>query len=207
MNDIWTTIASERGALASDLADLSVEQWQTPSWCAGWSVEDLVAHLTATATATPASFFTGLAKNRFKFGDYVQAGIAGAKGDNPAQTLANFAAQRDARTAPPGPLPSWLGEVIIHGEDIRRPLGIAHDYPSDALVTVANFYQNSNMLIGAKKRISGLTLKAVDADWTHGTGPLVEGRLIDLIMAMTGRVEAVDSLSGDGVDALRARCS
>lgn len=29
----------------------------------------------------------------------------------------------DARTAPPGPALSWLGETIVHGEDVFRALG------------------------------------------------------------------------------------
>ncbi|MDX6302226.1 MAG: hypothetical protein QOF53_3440, partial [Nocardioidaceae bacterium] len=29
-----------------------------------------------------------------------------------------------------GPEATWLGEAFVHGEDIRRPLGIHHAYPS-----------------------------------------------------------------------------
>ena len=27
----------------------------------------------------------------------------------------------DRTSAPPGPMETWLGETIVHGEDIRRP--------------------------------------------------------------------------------------
>ena len=63
---------------------------------------------------------------------------------------------------------------------------------------VLDFYKNSDTLIRAKSRIAGLTLRATDTDWTHGEGPVVEGRLMDLLMAATGRKMALDSLSGDG---------
>ena len=52
---------------------------------------------------------------------------------------------------------------------------------------VLDFYKNSDTLIRAKSRIAGLTLRATDTDWTHGEGPVVEGRLMDLLMAATGR--------------------
>ena len=93
----------------------------------------------------------------------------------------------------------------MHAEDIRRPLGIAHHYPVDALTRLADFYTGSNLLIGAKKRIAGLTLRATDADWSTGSGPEVAGPAIAIVMAMTGRKVALDDLEGDGVGALRAR--
>jgi hypothetical protein len=94
----------------------------------------------------------------------------------------------------------------VHSEDIRRPLGIKHAYPADAAVQVANFYKGSNLIIGAKTRIAGLTLRATDTDWQHGQGPEVSGPMMSLIMAMTGRKAALVDLSGDGVPMLARRC-
>ena len=105
---------------------------------------------------------------------------------------------------PPGPATTWLGEVIVHSEDIRLPLGISHTYPTDAVVQVADFYQGSNLLIGSKRRIEGLALRATDADWSHGTGPEVAAPAL-LVLAMTGRRQVIDDLTGDGGPALRAR--
>jgi hypothetical protein len=73
------------------------------------------------------------------------------------------------------------------------------------VVQVADFYKGSNLLIGTKRRIEGLTLQATDANWSHGTGPKVSGPMIALVMAMTGRKAAADELSGDGVATLRER--
>src|ERR1700688_4584975 len=80
-----------------------------------------------------------------------------------------FEAVATSRKGPPGPTDTMLGETIIHAEDIRRSLGVHHDYPTDAVVQVANFYKSSNLIIGAKSRIAGLWLRATDTDWTHGT--------------------------------------
>ncbi len=106
---------------------------------------------------------------------------------------------------PPGPADTWLGETIVHGEDIRRPLGISREYPTAAVVRVADFYKGSNLIVGAKKRIAGLRLRATDADWATGEGPEVSGPVLALVLAMTGRTAALDDLSGDGVTELRSR--
>ncbi len=70
---------------------------------------------------------------------------------------------------------------------------------------LADLYTGSNLLIGAKKRVAGLTLRATDAEWSTGTGPEVAGPTIAIVMAMTGRTVAFDDLEGDGVDTLRER--
>ena len=98
-----------------------------------------------------------------------------------------------------------MGETLIHGEDIRRPLGIKREHPTDAVVRVADFYKGSNLIIGAKKRIAGLQLTATDTTWSHGTGPEVSGPILSLMMAMTGRKAALDDLSGEGVATLSSR--
>jgi uncharacterized protein (TIGR03083 family) len=131
--------------------------------------------------------------------------IAVERGDSPADALARFEAVQTSRKHPPGPLDTRLGETIVHAEDIRRPLGIRYDYPMDAVVRVADFYKNSNLIIGTKRRIEGLALQATDANWSYGTGPDVSGRMITLVMAMTGRKAVADELSGDGVATLQAR--
>ena len=88
---------------------------------------------------------------------------------------------------------------------VARSLGVTHAYPPGAVVAVADFYKGSNLLIGSKNRIAGLTLRATDADWSHGTGPEVKGPVLSLALAMTGRTVADDGLVGDGVATLRSR--
>ena len=52
-------------------------------------------------------------------------GVKEELGATPADTLAGFKSQLDRTTAPPGPIDAMVAEAVIHGEDIRRPLGIA----------------------------------------------------------------------------------
>ena len=205
MVDMWTTIAEERGALAEDLDRLSDEQWATTSLCSAWSVEDVVAHMTSTAQMTPPKFFAGFMVSGFNFPRFTEDGIEAHRGASPIETLANFRKQQNSTKSPPGPKATWLGETIIHAEDIRRPLGIKHTYSADAVRQVLDFYKNSDTLIRARSRIAGLTLLATDSDWTHGEGPVVRGPQIDLLMAMTGRKAALENLSGEGLEIFASR--
>lgn len=203
--DTWPVIHTERKALASDLTGLSLERWSHPSMCTGWTVRDVLAHMTATAKITPASFFPKLIGNGFSFDRMQSKDIAKEKGASPEETLAGFESVLTSKKRPPGPPATMLGETIIHSEDIRRSLGIEHEYPMDAVVEVADFYKGSNLILGTKKRVTGLQLHATDATWSHGSGPEVSGPMLSLLMAMTGRKQALDDLSGEGVATLRSR--
>lgn len=207
MSDIWTTIAAERGALVNDLTNLTPSQWDTPSLCGGWTVRDIVAHLSATAALTPATFLLGMAKAGFSFDRFTTGQIAKHRGTDPAATMNEFRGLQKSTSAPPGPKTSWLGEVVVHGADVRRPLGIPHTYPPGTVRQVIDFYAGSNMLIGSKSRIAGLACCATDDDWQHGTGEKVEGPLLSLLLAVTGREVACDDLTGPGVESLRRRCA
>jgi hypothetical protein len=72
-------------------------------------------------------------------------------------------------------------------------------------VQVADFFKGSNLIIGTKNRIAGLTLQATDTEWSHGTGPKVSGPMLSLVMAMTGRKVGDDELTGEGAATLRER--
>jgi uncharacterized protein (TIGR03083 family) len=202
--DIWPVVHAERKALVADLSGLDAQQWSTTSLTTEWTVRDVVAHMTATAKITPAGFFPKLAGSGFNFGKMQAKDIAAESGNSTADTLASFESIITSTKRPPGPPSTMLGETIVHSQDIRGALGIQHDYPMAALVQVADFYKGSNLLIGTKKRIAGLTLKATDTEWSNGTGPEVTGSMLALLMAMTGR-KVTDQLSGDGVEALRSR--
>jgi uncharacterized protein (TIGR03083 family) len=201
----WPLIHAERAALADDLAGVPETAWTTPSLCARWTVLQTLGHMTATAKMTPPRFFGHLARAGFRFQVMAQRDIEAETAGGPAATLAEFRRVSGATTGPPGPVDSWLGETVVHAEDIRRPLGIRHDYPVDALVRVADFYKGSNLLIGAKRRLSGLTVRATDTDWSYGTGPEVAGPMLAIVLAMTGRTAGLEELTGDGLAALRGR--
>jgi uncharacterized protein (TIGR03083 family) len=202
----WPEIHRERAALADDLADLPASAWSTPSLCRKWTVHDVLGHVVATAKLTPMTFFTRLAGSGFRFAAMTAGNITRETAGGPDATLAQLRACTNATTGPPGPADSWLGEIVVHGTDIRWPLGLDRAFPLATLVEVAEFYRRSNLLIGAKNRIAGLTLRASDTEWSTGSGPEVHGPLLALVMVMTGREAALERLSGAGLDRLSARC-
>lgn len=201
----WPLIHAERDALAADLGSLTDEQWATQSLCTGWSVRDVLGHMIATAKMTPPKFFTGLAGAGFRFNDMSAKNIAREATPSPSGGLAEFRKHLKDTTHPPGPVEAMLGEAVIHSADIRRPLGISREYPEEALTRVADFFKGSNLLIGTKRRITGLALRATDTDWSTGTGPEVTGPQLSLVLAMTGRQAALADLSGEGLATLRSR--
>jgi len=201
----WPAIHAERTALAADLGSLTDQQWETPSMCEGWTVREVLGHMTATAAMTAPKFFVRLIGSAFRFNAMSDKEVAREVEGSPADTLARFKEHASSTTHPPGPIDSWLGETLVHSEDIRRPLGISHSYPLDAVTRVADFYKGSNLLIGGKKRIAGLALRATDIDWSTGTGPEVAGPALSLMLVIAGRPDALDDLSGEGMATLQAR--
>jgi hypothetical protein len=72
------------------------------------------------------------------------------------------------------------------------------------LVTLGHM-RRVKAVLGNKKRIAGLTLRATDIPWSFGSGPEVSGPGEALLMAMCGRKVALADLTGDGVAVLRGR--
>ncbi|MET0234665.1 MAG: maleylpyruvate isomerase family mycothiol-dependent enzyme [Kibdelosporangium sp.] len=200
---IWPLVHAERAALADDLTDLTNEQWATTSLCTELSVREVLAHITAGATLNPVRWMAGVIRCRFDFDKQVAMRLAEQMGATPAETLDRFRRVVTSTTKPPLPVVAMLGETIVHGEDIRRPLGIRHDYPIETITQLAEYYASSDQVVLAKGRIGGLRLAATDGPFEIGSGPLVSGPTLALTMAMTGRTAFCDDLEGEGVETLR----
>jgi uncharacterized protein (TIGR03083 family) len=204
-SEVWSNIHAERAQMADTWAALAPEQWDVASWCTGWSVQDVAGHVVAAAEQTPPNFFKDMAKAGFKFDVFAERDAKRNAAAGPEQLIRRLRARTTTTNHPPAPVVAMLGEIIVHGEDIRRPLGLTHTAPEAALIAVADSWKNSNILIGAKRRIAGLRLRATDSAWTHGDGPEVSGPMASLVLAMSGRKGALSDLSGDGVTTLMAR--
>lgn len=202
---IWPLIFAERAALADDLAGLTDEQWGAASLCAGLTVREVLAHITAGASDNPVVWFAGVLRNRFDFDANVAQRLAKRLGAGPADTLRQFQKVETSRTKAPIPVVAMLGEIVVHGEDIRRPFGIHRDHPHEALDRVAGFYAGSDLMLPSATRASGLRLRATDGDFTAGDGPEVSGPTIALIMALTGRDAYLTELDGPGLAEFAAR--
>jgi uncharacterized protein (TIGR03083 family) len=205
-DELWSAVHAERAALAEDLAGLDDDRWAAPSLCGRWTVEEVVAHLTAAASTGTARWMASMLGAHFDAGLHNARRLAEHRGATPAETLDRFRAVITSTRAASGHTPAWLGEVVVHGQDIRRPLGIRRTPSIEALTAVARFYVSRDFTVDSRKAVAGLRLEATDGPFAHGDGPLVRGTSVALTMAMAGRAVYCDDLVGPGVAALRERC-
>jgi uncharacterized protein (TIGR03083 family) len=203
--NLWPLVHAERAALAEDLADLDAAQWTQPSLCDGWVIEDVVAHLSAAASIGPLRWFASVLAARFDFDLHNQRRLAEQRGPTSAETLERFRRIVTSTTSPLGPTAAWLGEVVVHAQDIRRPLGLVRTPALEAVTEVARFYASRNFAVPSRATIQGLRLESTDGPFTTGAGPRVSGTTLALTMAMAGRRAYCDDLAGPGVAILRAR--
>jgi hypothetical protein len=90
-------------------------------------------------------------------------------------------------------------------QDIRRPLTIEHADAIDIVTHAAQFYAKYDFTVPSKSIVHGLRLQATDGPFSTGTGSLVSGATLALVMTMAGRASYCDQLTGDGVPTLRGR--
>jgi uncharacterized protein (TIGR03083 family) len=202
--ELWALVHTERAALAQDLAGLNDAQWNTGSLCTEFTVREVVAHLTSNASLGPVRWMAGVIRHRFDFDAQNASRLAQQLGTDHDETLARFRRSVTSTTKPPVPIVAVLGEVIVHGEDIRRPLQIVRDYPIAMLTHVAEYYHRSNMTVPSKRRTRGLQLSATDGPFSGGAqdGVPVSGSTLALIMAMAGRSAYSAELAGEGAEAI-----
>jgi uncharacterized protein (TIGR03083 family) len=209
MGDVWGSVASERVALADELAGLVPGDWDRASRCRGWRVRDVVGHVVYLAEAT----YPRWAAETVRYGRGVLANraldvMAREVGEaEPGELLDRLRAASGGRFRAPGAPPAAaLAEVVVHGEDVRRPLGMPTPVrdPAD-LVPLLRLYRRVGWFF-TRSGSRGLRLVANDVDWAVGSGPEVRGPALALLLAMAGRPPSGDELEGDGVSLLYARC-
>jgi uncharacterized protein (TIGR03083 family) len=201
----WNLIHTERAAVADMIEGLTPEQWQQPSLCAGWTVGMMAGHILNAAEQTPGAFTRGMLANGFRFNHYMDQATKARFGLDRDELVRRLRARTTTTNKPPAPTAAMLGEIVVHGEDIRHPLGLSHDVPADALNACLDMYKQASFPVGGRKRIEGLRLVATDTGWAQGSGPEVAGPAANLLLAMTGRRPGLDALAGEGVDVMRQR--
>lgn len=203
--DTMRLAQDERADVAALLAGLTPAQWGAPTLCDGWRVRDVVAHMFSYDELGP----FGLVRRMLASGlDPNRANAAGVAtwSDRSTDDLLELV---NDHLRPRGLTSMFGGRIaltdgLIHHQDIRRPLDLPRDIPTDRLRTALDFARTARP-IGAAKRVAGLTLTATDLDWTAGTGPAVEGPAETLLMAMAGRRGMIENLTGPGRQILAAR--
>lgn len=194
-----------RAALAEDLAGLSEEQWRRQSLCGEWDVEHVVAHLAAGASTGQWAWIRSIVAAGFRPSVHNARRLREHLGATPAQTLERFRATIDSTTTPSKHSVAYLGEVVVHGQDVRHPLGLPGAPPLEALTPVAGFFAKRDFAVDSAKVARGVRLQATDGPFAAGEGPTAEGPTLALIMVMAGRAAYLEHLDGPGVAVLAER--
>jgi len=212
MDGVSETTRSERLELVDLLETLTPQEWETPSLCTGWTVQDVAAHIAWAPVAGPGESVIGMARSGFRLNTFIADSARRWSRRGPAAIIGQLRTNAATGALPMGMPPlAGLTDAIVHGLDIRRPLHREHPLPPSAFRPVATFFLATRWpataVVGgsARRRIDGVRLVADDVGWSHGDGPEVHGSPEAVMLVLAGRPVGPDELSGPGAETLRAR--
>ena len=212
MPDLTTVLRSERDALVTTLEQLSDEQWQAPSLCGGWRVVDVAAHLAWAPVLGPGAGLVAMARNRFSVNRMIARTAVAWSARGHGAILDQLRANAASGAKPIGmPQVAALADAVVHGVDVRRPLGLPHEVPTSALGPVADFALATprplDAVIGGspRRRVRGLRIVVPGTDWSHGSGPEVSLPPEAALRLLYGRPVTPHEVSGPGAATLLAR--
>lgn len=193
-------VAAERADLVEFLRTLSGDDWLVPSLCEGWRVRDVVAHLLVD-TVSVAKYVGALVRKQ-SFDRVNQYFVDEARNLPTPELVSRLESTIDrgwvSRTMP-GVI---LSDLVVHHQDIRRPLGRPRTIdPARLLHTL----RNPDPFANPRHYTKGLKFVASDIDCAVGAGPEVRGAGEALALAMVGRSAVLDELEGEGVALLAQR--
>lgn len=180
-------IRAERLDLADFFDELTEAEWTQPSLCPGWTVHDVLAHVSTTDTLRDTVVAIFRAKGNWNRMNAEMATMRAAR-YTPAELIAQLREFADStRRAPGAGVLDPLVDIIVHGQDVARPLGRTRETPVERVVPALD-YAIASRFYGARKRLRGNRLSATDTEWTYGEGPEeIKGPAIDLLLMATGR--------------------
>lgn len=191
----WRVIDDHRARVAELLSGLNDEQWEHPSLCDAWRVRDVGAHLSLAPTATIGEVLRSAVAARGNFDRIIRdASIARARRPR-HQIVADLRGVVGSRRLAPSTV--WrdpLLDVLVHAQDIARPLGLRFESPVEAEVEAAEWAWRRRFPFFPARRFKGLRLVADDADWARGSGTEVRGPVGALLLLSTGRSAGLDDL-------------
>jgi uncharacterized protein (TIGR03083 family) len=203
---IAAAVRAERHDLCDRLEDLDDADWATPSLCSAWTVREVVAHLAVPTRATVGFVAKAALRARGDF-DRMNVDIARDRAARytPTELVQQVRESAESSRRMPGSGPmDPLMDLLVHGQDIARPLDRRHPVRPDVAVPVLT-YVAENRLLGAPQRLRGLQLVADDVRWSAGEGALVRGNATDLLLVAAGRPAGLAGVTGPGVDRLAER--
>jgi uncharacterized protein (TIGR03083 family) len=207
MDELHSWIADERRTVADLVDSLTPEQLATRSLCAAWTVHDVAAHLLMPLVTSMPRVLMVMARNGFNFDRANVPLTAAVARRTSAQVAAGLREHAEKRFKPPGlGFEAPLTDLYVHGQDIRRPLGLPAAFAPERLRVCLDLMAGLRL---AKphpgSRQAGLRYQADDLDWSAGAGELVRGSGEAILLALNYRAAALPDLSGPGAALLPAR--
>jgi uncharacterized protein (TIGR03083 family) len=198
MTELTELIRNERLAFVELLESLSDDQWVVQSLCSAWTVENVAAHLAWTPVAGPvemglASVRAGFSVNRL----IADSAVRWTNRGRPA-ILQQLRDNAESGAKPIGvPCVAALADAVVHGLDVRVPLGLHRDLDPEAFRLIADWSLGLSwpmtVPVGGnpRKRLRGTRLVACDADWTWGEGTEVREPADSILLRLLGREPAL----------------
>lgn len=183
---VWQHIDAERAWAAHLLESLPDEAWRRPSLCDGWTIRDVAAHLTFAHSPVHRLLWPAL-KAGFRYDKLIHDTAVRSTLTNRevVTTLRGFVGSR--RRVPFITDVEPLIDVLVHNQDICRPLGIEHPMPPDAAAAAADRVLSTPPPIRRWRPPRGLRLVATDTAWSFGDGAELRRPMEDHLLALTGR--------------------
>jgi uncharacterized protein (TIGR03083 family) len=196
---VWAVVDRERAGLADALDDLTPQEWERPSLCAGWRVRDVAAHLTMGPTTGPGTVLAQLVRARGSFNRMVHDTAVRKACQPVSETVGQLRSIIGSRRLVLGTTyQEPLLDILVHGQDMLLPLGRARPMPPPAARVAAQRIWTMPFPFWARRRLRGYRLTATDLPWAVGEGELVEGPIESLVLLLTGRPAGLPRLTGDG---------
>ncbi len=154
--NMWTAIANERRRLADDLASLRPHDWTRPTVCHPWDVKAVAAHLILPFEVSKPRFALHVIRNKRNVAKTVIELSAKVNATRTTdQIVASLRSNADSMWKPPGTGPVVpLGEIVVHGQDIRRAIGIATLVPTDVVTALLDAVGDPSIRADYAQRIS-----------------------------------------------------
>jgi uncharacterized protein (TIGR03083 family) len=203
---IFAASAAHRRELADLVESLDAEQLEAQSLCTEWTVRVLIGHMIAPVTTSNLKFLGTFVGTGFR-PNAVNSRLAREVAAKPVPDMvAALRANADKRFKPPvvgvyGP----FTDLLVHGGDLRLPLGLPFDPPPAHVAVSLGFLTGRAFGFVPRGRLTGIRVAPTDLDRTWGDGAEITGRAADVMMAICGRPATLPALSGPGADLLAGR--
>lgn len=223
IDDQRETLVRQRQRMVTELADLTDDEWRTPSRCEGWTAQDVIAHLISTNDFWRVSIEAGVAGSptRFLAGFDPKATpaelVRAMQSMSPSETFTRFVVSTDAlcavsdalddagwaaiAEAPPGHLPvrilahHALWDAWVHERDILLPLGVAPAEETDEIVACLRYAAALGPAFAIINDTDRHGVIAIDA-WEPST---------QIVIEVAGAVDVHDGPIAEGTAVLRGR--